>query len=143
MSITRPLAVVTGASSGIGYELARLCAEHGYDLAVAADEPSITEAQQVFQGLGADVTAICTDLSTEEGVDERYVSRALLAIVIALRRVHQSCKHVDHRADQEERAKRIHLSGRFDPRQRCGEEGVPQSLLDVAPESELPADGCV
>jgi NAD(P)-dependent dehydrogenase (short-subunit alcohol dehydrogenase family) len=36
MSETRPLAVVTGASSGIGYELAKLCVEHGYDLAIAA-----------------------------------------------------------------------------------------------------------
>jgi short-subunit dehydrogenase len=41
----RPLAVVTGASSGIGYELAKLAAEDGYDLVIAADEPSIVEAQ--------------------------------------------------------------------------------------------------
>jgi short-subunit dehydrogenase len=38
-SNTRPLAVVTGASSGIGYELAKLCAENGFDLIVAADRP--------------------------------------------------------------------------------------------------------
>ena len=33
----RPLSVVTGASSGIGYELARLCAQDGFDLIIAAD----------------------------------------------------------------------------------------------------------
>ena len=36
---SRPLAVVTGASTGIGYELAKCCAENGFDLIVAADEP--------------------------------------------------------------------------------------------------------
>ena len=68
MTVLRPLAVVTGASSGIGYELARLCVENGYDLAIAADEPSIVEAQQAFESLGAQVRAVQTDLSTEEGV---------------------------------------------------------------------------
>jgi hypothetical protein len=38
-SANRPLAVVTGASSGIGYELAKLCAENGFDLVLAADTP--------------------------------------------------------------------------------------------------------
>src|SRR4051812_21084511 len=35
------LAVITGASSGIGRELARCCAQNGYDLLIAADEPQI------------------------------------------------------------------------------------------------------
>lgn len=64
----RPLAVVTGASSGIGYELAKLCARHGYDLVIAADRP-LTEAEQVLRGLGAQVEAVQGDLSTTEGVD--------------------------------------------------------------------------
>jgi short-subunit dehydrogenase len=33
------LAVVTGASTGIGYELAKVCAENGFDLIIVADEP--------------------------------------------------------------------------------------------------------
>jgi short-subunit dehydrogenase len=70
LSTPRPLAVVTGASSGIGYELAKLCVEHGYDLAVAADEPSIVEARQAFEAMGAAVRAVQTDLSTEEGVQD-------------------------------------------------------------------------
>jgi short-subunit dehydrogenase len=72
---TKPLAVVTGASSGIGYELAKLCAENGYDLVVAADTP-IEEAAQAFRGLGAEVTAVETDLATVEGVDELYAAVA-------------------------------------------------------------------
>src|SRR5215471_4567428 len=38
------LALVTGASTGIGYFLAQECANHGYDLIVAADEARIEKA---------------------------------------------------------------------------------------------------
>ena len=37
----RPFAVVTGASTGIGYELAKRCAHNGFDLMIVADEPEI------------------------------------------------------------------------------------------------------
>ena len=67
----RPLAIVTGASSGIGYELARLFAQDGFDLVVAADTP-LAEAKQAFESLGARVETLQTDLSTEEGVQSLY-----------------------------------------------------------------------
>jgi short-subunit dehydrogenase len=73
-SATRPLAVVTGASSGIGYELAKLCAGNGYDLVIAADEPAINEAAQAFRALGVEVDAVEADLATIEGVDELYAA---------------------------------------------------------------------
>jgi short-subunit dehydrogenase len=69
---TRPLAAVTGASSGIGYELARQFAGHGYDLIVAAEEPRITTAARDFAGLGATVEPVLVDLATHEGVEELY-----------------------------------------------------------------------
>jgi uncharacterized protein len=71
-SSTRPLAVVTGASTGIGYELARVCAENGYDLVVAADEAEIEDAAKDFRSLGAEVDVLETDLATIEGVEELY-----------------------------------------------------------------------
>jgi short-subunit dehydrogenase len=70
MTDLRPLAVVTGASSGIGYQLASLAAEQGYDLVIAADEPAIVEAEQAFSQAGVDVVSLQTDLSTTEGVDK-------------------------------------------------------------------------
>jgi short-subunit dehydrogenase len=69
---TRPLAVVTGASSGIGLELARRCAEHGYDLVVAADEPGIEAAAEELRALGAAVEPVEIDLATMQGVDALY-----------------------------------------------------------------------
>lgn len=66
--VTRPLAIVTGASSGIGYNLAKCCAENGFDLIVAADQP-LDEAAMDFRALGAQVKTVEADLSTLEGVD--------------------------------------------------------------------------
>jgi short-subunit dehydrogenase len=63
----RPLAVVTGASSGIGYHLARIAAEHGYDLIVAADT-SLAKAVADFAALGAQVESIECDLASTQGV---------------------------------------------------------------------------
>jgi short-subunit dehydrogenase len=65
----RPLAVVTGASSGIGYELAAECARNGFDLIIAADRP-MNRAERDLKGLGAAVTSIETDLATQKGVEE-------------------------------------------------------------------------
>lgn len=65
----RPLAVVTGASSGIGYELAAECARNGFDLIIAADRP-LGQAERDLTALGAAVTSIETDLATREGVEE-------------------------------------------------------------------------
>jgi short-subunit dehydrogenase len=66
----RPLAVVTGASSGIGYELAKCAAENGYDLIIAADRPEIVEAAQAFEGMGAKFEHLKVDLAEKEGVDK-------------------------------------------------------------------------
>ncbi|MCU0757707.1 MAG: SDR family NAD(P)-dependent oxidoreductase [Steroidobacteraceae bacterium] len=64
----RPLAVVTGASSGIGFELAVQCARHGFDLVVAADRP-LDDAVGTLRAYRAGVEAVQADLSTVEGVD--------------------------------------------------------------------------
>lgn len=73
-SNTRPFAIVTGASSGIGYELAKLCAGNGYDLLIAADRPEINEAAEAFRALGVAVEALEADLATLEGVDRLYAA---------------------------------------------------------------------
>jgi uncharacterized protein len=66
----RPLAVVTGASSGIGLELAKQFAEHDFDLVVAAEDAGIETAADVLRSFGAAVTPAQVDLSTYEGCEQ-------------------------------------------------------------------------
>lgn len=63
------LAIVTGASTGIGFELATIAAKEGHDLLVVADEPLINAAARDFEQFGTKVQAVEADLSTIGGVD--------------------------------------------------------------------------
>ena len=69
---SRPLAVVTGASSGIGLELARQFAQHDFDLLIAAEDADIERAAEDLRSSGGQVEAAQVDLATAEGVDELY-----------------------------------------------------------------------
>jgi short-subunit dehydrogenase len=68
----RPLAVVTGASSGIGYELARQFAQNGFDLLITAEDTRIEEAARDLESLGAHVESVQSNLATYEGVEALY-----------------------------------------------------------------------
>ena len=74
--MARPLAMVTGASTGIGYELARCAAEAGFDLIIAADEPEIQTAANRLRTSGGNVMAVIADLATHEGVATLYRAAA-------------------------------------------------------------------
>ena len=70
--LTRPLAVVTGASNGIGYELAKQFAQNGFDLIITATGATINEAARDFEELGAKVEIVQADLATYDGVEKLY-----------------------------------------------------------------------
>lgn len=69
----RKLALITGASSGIGREIAKLAAAEGYDLIVAADEPLVDAAAGLRRD-GIDVQSVETDLSTPAGVEALLIA---------------------------------------------------------------------
>src|ERR1700712_3140849 len=71
----RKFAVVTGASSGIGFELAKQFAEHGFDLMVAAEDDGITQAAADLRSDGqTEVLPVRVDLSRYDGVEELYAA---------------------------------------------------------------------
>lgn len=66
------LAVITGASSGIGYNLAKVFAENRFDLVIASHGERLEKAQEDFKAMGVQVTAVHADLATYEGVEELW-----------------------------------------------------------------------
>jgi uncharacterized protein len=71
-STQRPLAAVTGASSGIGKELAKVFAENGFDLIICAEDPGINSAAAELQASGAQVRGVQADLANYDGVEQFY-----------------------------------------------------------------------
>lgn len=68
---SRPLAVVTGASSGIGFELARQFVDHGFDLLAVAEEPAIERVAELSDGT-AWIDPVQLDLTADGAVDELH-----------------------------------------------------------------------
>jgi uncharacterized protein len=70
----RPLALVTGASTGIGRALAREFLDHGYDVVAVAEEGDIHTAAGELTGRGGTVIPVQADLSTAEGVETAWAA---------------------------------------------------------------------
>jgi len=81
---TRPLAVVTGASSGIGLELAKLFAAADFDLVIAAEDRDVRTVAEGIRAAGVWVEAVQVDLATPKGVEElhRRIGRPVDALAL-------------------------------------------------------------
>ncbi|KZZ82594.1 SDR family NAD(P)-dependent oxidoreductase [Bacillus sp. SJS] len=93
MSEKRPLALITGASSGLGLELSKQFAQNGYDLAISGSSDRIFEAAEVIRGLGANAYPHQADAASYDGVESfwtfvkelnRPVEAAVLNVGIGL-----------------------------------------------------------
>jgi len=113
MAAQRQFAVVTGASTGIGYELARCCAEQGFDLLIAADEPEIEAAAGSLRGSGCQVDAVKADLATTDGVDELYAAIGGRPVDALLANAGRGLGHafLDQAFDQARRVIDINITG--------------------------------
>lgn len=67
--MSEKLAVVTGASSGIGFSLAKELGSRGHDLVACSAGERLLEAAETIRSVGANVKAVTADLSTREGVE--------------------------------------------------------------------------
>jgi short-subunit dehydrogenase len=70
----RSFAVVTGASSGIGKELARQFAEHNFDVLIAAEDSELATSASELGETGAHIEAVQVDLTTYDGVERLYTA---------------------------------------------------------------------
>ncbi|MCM6771990.1 SDR family NAD(P)-dependent oxidoreductase [Nocardia sp. CDC159] len=73
MTESRQLALVTGASSGIGLEIARQFQSRGFDLVIAAEDAGIRAAAESLND-GTEVRAVQADLRTAAGVERLYAT---------------------------------------------------------------------
>ena len=69
---SRNLALITGASSGIGLELARVFAHNGYDLVISSNSERLENAAAELQSLGVDVIPVVADQATYDGVEQLW-----------------------------------------------------------------------
>jgi short-subunit dehydrogenase len=69
---SKNLALITGASSGIGLELARVFAQNGYDLIVNSNSERLEDATAQLQSLGVEVTPVIADQATYDGVEQLW-----------------------------------------------------------------------
>lgn len=68
----KPIAVITNACSGVGYEMAKLLAKKGYDLILCSENPAVIETAQICEIQGARVDKYILDFSHTEGVSKLY-----------------------------------------------------------------------
>lgn len=70
--LTRRLAVITGAASGIGFELAKQFAKDGFNLLITSRSPSVADAADCLRKYGHEVEYLQTDLASYAGTEKLY-----------------------------------------------------------------------
>lgn len=118
----RPIAVVTGASSGIGLELARLCVHDGHDLVIAADAGPLDEVAAELRNHGAEVTVVQADLATAQGVSRLMDAIAARPVAVLMANAGHGLGHgfLDQDFDEVRHVVDTNITGTIDLIQRIG-----------------------
>jgi short-subunit dehydrogenase len=74
----KQLALITGASSGIGLELARQIATHDFDVVVTAEDAELPAAAAELRLTGAQVHEVRADLRSDDGVRQLWADVSAL-----------------------------------------------------------------
>ena len=106
----RTHAVVTGASSGLGFELARLAAQDGHDLTICADEEEIEEAAETLRRLGVTVEVVRADLASSSGVETLWAAVEDKPIDLFFANAGRALGHAFHEQDWTEIQRRMELN---------------------------------
>lgn len=131
MTETRPLAIVTGGSSGIGYELAKQFAEHRYDVAISGQSERVFASADKLRKLGVEAYPHQSDASTYDVVEsfwtfitdlDRPVDVAVLNVGIGL-----GGAFVDNDLDEELRLIAINVTGTVHFAKRVVQQMVPRA----------------
>ncbi|MEU2198967.1 SDR family NAD(P)-dependent oxidoreductase [Isoptericola sp. NPDC019482] len=130
MSTDRPLAMVTGGSSGIGFELAKQFATNGFDVAIAGQSDRVHQSAEALRELGAQAWAHQHDASTYDGVEGfwsfvaglgRPLEAAALNVGIGL-----GGAFVDNDLDDELRLIAVNVTGTVHLAKRVVQDMVPR-----------------
>ncbi|MFP2961250.1 SDR family NAD(P)-dependent oxidoreductase [Myxococcus sp. 1LA] len=129
MKNQRPLALVTGGSSGIGFELAKQFAQHGFDVAISGSSDRVHASAKALRALGVETYAHQADAATYEGVESfwhfvaalgRPLEAAALNVGIGL-----GGAFVDNKLEDELRLIAINVSGTVHMAKRVVQHMVP------------------
>src|SRR5512145_187300 len=105
-------ALITGASTGIGYELSNLFAHDGYDLVlVARNKPKLEQMAREFQQTyGSSVTVLAKDLSTPTAADEIFAELQSVAIDVLINNAGAGVHGLFSETDLAQEMQIIHLN---------------------------------
>lgn len=143
MSNERPFTMITGASSGLGLELAKLFAQDGYDIAISGSSERIFEAAETIKGYGVEAYPLQADASTYEGVEEfwefvkskdKKLDSAVLNVGVSI-----GGSFLENDLQEELKLIDINISGTVHMAKRVVQDMVPNKEGDILIVSSLSA----